>query len=214
MGKLLVKRGWALALVIHGLIGCMTAWSIFLAFTSTTGHLVEYCTEYCELHGCTHGNRFARFYPWVTRQVEGLYGLVKITGGDRWVGYQYVNIVVYCIFGGGLALVSILYLLSRRRTRTNPVRRWHRVLTSLLVPTLAIWLVPGAASGLFYSCVDLCLGIGYLMGYTLYEVYTIGFVFILPGALLTLLVLVGLKWIIVRKSSVIRLESVPYNLPE
>ena len=210
MGKMLIKQGWVLALLIHGILAVLILHSTMLAFGFTTQHLADHCTEYCEYYGCTHGNRFARFYPLVTKQVAGLYRLAGFYPGgptnDDGIGYQYANILVYCVLGGLFSFVSLSYLLSRQKTRTTPPLRWQWWLTGLLVPTLIIWLQPGGVSLVYGGCVDLCLLIGYVTGYTLYEVYTIGFVFVLPGILLVLLVLTGSKWLIIRMSRVSQLE--------
>lgn len=189
MSTLFIKKGWALALLAHGLYILTTLWSSYLAMVSTTGYLAKHCTEYCEFHGCQHGNRFAAFYPLVTAQVTGLYGLAHtLTGTKNAAAYQAVNLLVYIVIIGGLLLACGLYLVSSQAGRRAPIKLGEWVATSLLLPTMLIYTPPGTRRGVFLSAVDLCLGVGYLTHYTLYEVYTLGFVFVGP-ALVALVVL-------------------------
>ena len=64
-------------------------------------HKNTYCTIYCELNGCTHGNRFAYHYGLVASQVKWLYWLP--------VDYKRANIIVYLFGCTVLFFLSILF---------------------------------------------------------------------------------------------------------
>lgn len=197
MGKLLIKRGAVVAILTHGLALSLVLMTLVLSFATTAGHQVAFCTEYCESHGCTHGNRFARFYPLVTSQVNGLYGLAGgLLGSTSWQHYQQINLLVYLVGIGGLLLLLGLYILSGQRLRTQPIQARHWWSFILITPTLVVWLLPGLTSMLFWACVDMCLLVAHLTGHTLYEVYTLGFVFVLPGLAGPMVLLATGKWLI------------------
>ena len=201
MIHVLIKRGWLLALILHGLFVLFIGLFVLGGIQETGSHRDAYCTFYCEEYGCTHGNRFARFYPLVTVQVKGLYAVTEgITGVPfDWHGYQLVNLAVYCVFYGGLVLWLPSYLFGGHLSRTSRPAWGHWVGSLLAAGSLGLWVRPDTGKVLFESMVRSFLWLGKATGYSLYEVYTLGFVFVGPAFLIVLILMAGIKRAMYRK---------------